>query len=192
MSIYTKTGDTGTTALFGGKRVLKCNELVEVYGSLDEFNSWMGFLASLFLVPDVHIFLTAIQADLFTIGGYLAGWRTVSLDPLRIRIKEMEKRIDAMEKELTPLTNFILPGGTELASRLHIARSVCRRVERQVVALKKIDAVEIKEITEKDVHQIIQYLNRLSDLLFTLARFVNKTEGFTDVVWSGINRQRKE
>lgn len=183
MPIYTKTGDKGTTALFGGKRVLKCHELVDVYGSLDELNSWIGFLAALMKVADVHEFLTKIQADLFTIGGFLAGWKEAQLDPLLLRVKEMEDRIDELEKNLDPLTNFILPGGTELSARLHMARSICRRVERQVVALAQREQVDEK---------IIMYLNRLSDLLFMLARFINYTEGFTEVTWSGINRQHKE
>src|SRR3989338_8651866 len=120
MSIYTRAGDTGTTALFGGKRVLKCEELVDVYGSIDELNSWVGLIASDFDVPDVQKFLESIQSNLFTIGSTLAGWpaRNASqrdaggkghLDILDSRIKEMEARIDLLEKELPPITNFILP-----------------------------------------------------------------------------------
>lgn len=182
MSIYTRTGDTGSTSLFGGKRVLKCEELVDVYGSIDELNSWVGRIASEFDSTDVQMFLAAIQVDLFTIGSNLAGWET-ELSELPNRVKAMEARIDILEKTLPELRNFILPGGTPLAAEVHLARAVCRRVERQTVALgqkQKIDA------------RILTYLNRLSDLLFMLARFVNKEEGVVETVWSGIDRDGKK
>lgn len=193
MSIYTRTGDTGTTALFGGKRVLKCEELVDVYGSIDELNSWVGHIASHLEAPEVQIFLQTIQSDLFTIGSVLAGWpvRNASesvaggkadLKPLAGRIKEMEARIDMMEHDLPPLRNFILPGGTDLGSHTHITRSICRRVERQTVALAQKQEVN---------PMILMYLNRLSDLFFMLARFINKNAHVEEVVWSGIPRQGK-
>ena len=136
MSIYTRTGDTGLTSLFGGKRVLKCEELVDVYGSIDELNSWVGLIASQLTVPDVQQFLMSIQSDLFMIGSFLAGSR-VDLDMVDGRVKEMEARIDVLEKELPKLRNFILPGGSQLGSLMHVARSICRRVERQTVALEQ-------------------------------------------------------
>ncbi len=176
MSVYTRTGDTGSTSLFGGKRVLKCEELVEVYGSLDELNSWVGHIAALFPSPDVKQFLQAIQSDLFTIGSTMAGWKNGDFAGLDGRVKEMEARIDAMEEGLPPIRNFVLPGGSELASHAHITRSICRRVERQTVALSQ------KQDMDKC---IIKYLNRLSDLFFMLARFINKKENVEEVVWSG-------
>ncbi len=178
MSIYTRTGDTGSTSLFGGKRVLKCEELVEVYGLLDELNSWVGHITSLFPSPDVKQFLHAIQSDLFTIGSTLAGWQG-DLNGLSIRTKEMEARIDAMEKELSPIKNFILPGGSQQGAYVHIARSVCRRIERQVVSLSQKNSVD---------SSVIQYLNRLSDLFFVLARFINKQSNVPEVVWSGTKK----
>lgn len=175
MAIYTRSGDTGSTSLFGGKRVLKCEELVEVYGSLDELNSWVGHIASLFPSPDVKQFLHAIQSDLFTIGSTLAGWKG-DLTGLDDRVKEMEARIDALEEDLPPIRNFLLPGGSELAAHAHITRSICRRVERQTVALSQKQAVD---------ERIVKYLNRLSDLFFMLARFINKQENVEEVVWTG-------
>lgn len=175
MSIYTRTGDTGSTSLFGGKRVLKCEELVDVYGSIDELNSWVGHVASLFSSPDVKQFLQVIQSDLFTIGSTLAGWKG-DLSSLDGRVKEMEARIDAMEEGLPPIRNFILPGGSQLAAHAHITRSICRRVERQMVALSQKQEVDIC---------MIKYLNRLSDLFFMLARFINKQENVEEIVWSG-------
>lgn len=202
MPIYTRTGDTGSTSLFGGKRVLKCEELVDVYGSIDELNSWVGLIASDLDVPDVKQFLEAIQSDLFTIGSTLAGWPARNATPasnaehssagwqsvaggkgdhfaaLESRIKEMEARIDLMEKELPPLRNFILPGGSALGAHIHITRAICRRVERQTVALlqkQPIDPV------------IIKYLNRLSDLFFMLARFINSKAGKKETLWSRLS-----
>jgi len=180
MPIYTRTGDTGTTSLFGGKRVLKCEQLVKVYGSIDELNSWVGLIASQLTVPDVQQFLFQIQSDLFTIGSTLAGWKG-DLGELNDRVKEMEARIDAMEKELPPLKNFILPGGSVLGAYTHITRGICRKVERQAVALAQKEPVD---------SLIIKYLNRLSDLLFMLARFINKQANQPEVIWSGIERKK--
>lgn len=176
MSIYTRTGDTGSTSLFGGKRVLKCEELIEVYGSLDELNSWVGLIAADFSILDVSRFLQAIQSDLFTIGSTLAGWKSGDLTMLESRVKEMEARIDAMEGGLPPIRNFILPGGAQLAAHAHITRSICRRVERQTVALMQKQEVD---------KRIVKYLNRLSDLFFMLARFINKQENVEEIVWTG-------
>ncbi|MDP1722284.1 MAG: cob(I)yrinic acid a,c-diamide adenosyltransferase [Candidatus Gottesmanbacteria bacterium] len=201
MSIYTRTGDTGSTSLFGGKRVLKCEELVEVYGSLDELNSWIGLIAAEFSVPDVSQFLQLIQSDVFTIGSTLAGWPARNALPeaaaslqagthsvaggkghladLEPRTKEMETRIDMMEKDLMPIRNFILPGGAAIGARTHIARAICRRVERQTVALSQKQSID---------PVIIKYLNRLSDLFFVLARFINKQENVEEVVWRGTKK----
>lgn len=181
MPIYTRTGDTGMTSLFGGKRVLKCEELVDAYGSMDELNSWIGLVISELKHAHLKEFLTQTQSDLFTMGCSLAGWRS-DLSVLSLRVTQMESEIDAMEKKLKPLTNFILPGGTAASSRIHLARSVCRRVERQVVALAQKQKVDPR---------IIKYLNRLSDLFFVLARFINKDGNVEEVIWSGIPRQKK-
>jgi len=181
MSIYTRTGDTGTTALFGGKRVLKCNELVDVYGSIDELNSWVGYIASQIEIVAVREFLQAVQSDLFTIGSVLAGWNG-KLNSLESRIGQMEARIDIMEKELPPLTHFILPGGSVLGAYTHITRSICRKVERQTVELAQKQPVDPR---------IIKYLNRLSDLFFMLARFINMNAHAKELTWSGIPRQKK-
>ncbi|MDO8452072.1 MAG: cob(I)yrinic acid a,c-diamide adenosyltransferase [bacterium] len=205
MPIYTKTGDTGTTALFGGKRVLKCEELVDVYGSIDELNSWIGLIAS--SVPTssklrragkrqaLRKFLTVVQSDLFTIGSTLAGWPASTrgakstrggkgnLDYLMDRVKEMEERIDEMDKELPQLVNFILPGGALLSSHIHIARAVSRRVERQAVALAQTHDIDSR---------ILVYLNRLSDLFFMLARSINKDENVEEIIWQGIPRQEQK
>jgi cob(I)alamin adenosyltransferase len=180
MPIYTRTGDDGTTSLYGGKRVLKCEELVDVYGSMDELNSWMGLITV--KAKSNKSFLLAIQSDLFTIGSTLAGWKG-NLRSVRSRIAEMEKHIDQMDSQLPKRTHFIVPGGSELAAQIHIARSICRRVERQTVALSK----------KQDIHPvIIQYLNRLSDLLFMLARFINMQGKVRETVWSGIPKSKEK
>lgn len=180
MSIYTRTGDAGKTSLFGGKRVLKCDQLVDAYGSMDELNSWVGLVVSETSHAHLRELLAKIQADLFTIGGSLAGWRT-DLSALPARVTEMEVEIDAMEKNLPSLTNFILPGGSPHAAHIHIARSITRRVERQVVALTKSQKVD---------PEILKYLNRLSDLFFVVSRFINKNNQVEEVIWSGIPREK--
>lgn len=188
MPIYTKTGDTGSTSLFGGKRVLKCEELVDVYGSIDELNSWIGLVAGVITVPDVQVFLAAIQSDLFTIGSHLAGWKA-DLSPLPHRVSEMEARIDELDDRLPKLTNFILPGGTKLSAEIHLARAVCRRVERQLVSLgHKPAPAEVQPVDPR----IYIYINRLSDLLFMLARFINHEAGVVEITWSGIDRKDKK
>lgn len=184
MPIYTRTGDTGTTAIFGGKRVLKCEELVDVYGSVDELNSWFGLLLSFIDNTKLQKMFTEVQNDLFIIGSTLAGWKGDDLKDLDKRVKDMEKWIDAMEKQVSPLSHFILPGGSQAGSFTHITRSICRRVERQVVAYKYQEKTVIA-ISEHAFESIIKYLNRLSDLLFMLARFINKQQGIPEVKWSG-------
>lgn len=164
MPIYTRTGDKGLTSLFGGKRVPKSDSRVELYGSIDELNSWLG------LFQDKY--LAVIQSDLFTIGSTLAGWQG-NVDFIDARVVQMEQWIDEMDKKLPPLSNFILPRG-----QMNIARSVCRRVERLAVR-------------EKADPRIIKYLNRLSDLLFTMARVINKRQKVKEKIWSGIERPKK-
>jgi len=182
MSIYTKTGDSGNTSLFGGKRVLKCEELVDVYGSIDELNSWIGLLCSHIEAYDVQEFLLQIQEDLFVISSSIAGSK-MSFKGLKKRVKEMEERIDVMQSELPKITHFIIPGGVKLGAMVHITRSICRRVERQMVSYNETNKVD---------KSILQYLNRLSDLLFLLAQFINKQSGKIEKVWIGQKNKNKK
>lgn len=184
MKIYTRTGDSGETGLFGGDRVPKSHLRVEAYGEVDELNAVLGFVAA--VEPPVTAErlekLRTIQEDLFAIGAHLAtpdtsGKAASHLPPLpHHRLAEMEGWIDAAHETLEPLRSFILPGGTESAARLHLARAVCRRAERRVMALTATAPVE---------GIIIMYLNRLSDLLFTWAREANAAAGVEDVPWRG-------
>ena len=167
MSIYTRTGDKGTTSLFGGKRISKSSAQVEAYGTLDEFSSWLGFIVAKFDdEKDVEL-LSSIQNDLHKVMSVLSGNTKLSLEKLPAQTLEHEKYIDSLDKKLSKLTSFILPQGGEIASRIHIARTVCRRAERQLTSLFLENE---SGITEQ--HQLIisRYINRLSDLFFMLAR----------------------
>lgn len=181
MKIYTRTGDRGDTGLFGGGRVPKDHARVAAYGDVDELNSTIGAARAAIPGASFDALLEAIQRDLFAIGGHLA-----TPDPEKVRaalakaelsesrIQVMEDAIDAADAELPPLRAFVLPGGGAGAAALHIARTVCRRAERSVVGLAR----------DTDVPPLfITYLNRLSDLLFTLARLANHREGRHDVTW---------
>jgi cob(I)alamin adenosyltransferase len=181
MKIYTKTGDTGETALFGGGRVSKTHPRVEAYGAVDELNAAIGLARSIELMPRVDEVLVPLQRDLFAIGALLATPDREKmkrhLDKARVdetRITELEHAIDDGDRELEPLKSFIIPGGTPKAAALHVARTVCRRAERCVVALTP--AEEIPAI-------VVIYLNRLSDLLFTLARVANRRAGAGEATW---------
>ncbi|MEO6444918.1 MAG: cob(I)yrinic acid a,c-diamide adenosyltransferase [Gemmatimonadaceae bacterium] len=181
MKIYTKTGDEGQTGLFGGGRVEKDHPRVEAYGDVDELNACIGLARSIELMPRIDEVLVPIQRDLFSIGALLAtpdhAKMHEQLKKARIdqdRIAELERAIDDCDRELEPLRSFILPGGTPKASALHVARTVCRRAERRVVALHR-------EVGLPDLAVI--YLNRLSDLLFTLARLANTRAGAGEVTW---------
>lgn len=181
MKIYTKTGDAGDTGLFGGGRVPKDDPRVEAYGDVDELNAVLGLARAAELMPRIDEVLVPIQRDLFSIGALLAtpdrDKMEQHLTKARIsdeRIAELERAIDACDRELEPLKAFILPGGTEKAAALHVARTVCRRAERRVIHLQR--EVEIPQI-------VVVYLNRLSDLLFTLARFANARAGAGEVTW---------
>lgn len=181
MKIYTKTGDAGETGLFGGGRVPKDDPRVEAYGDVDELNSALGVARATAPVGFHDELLESIQRDLFAIGGQLA-----TPDPDRVRaalekaelseerVRVMEAAIDAADAELPALRAFVLPAGTPKAAALHLARTICRRAERKVVTLSH--AAEVHEL-------FIIYLNRLSDLLFTLARLANHREGRGDVTW---------
>lgn len=183
MPIYTRTGDDGTTALFGGKRVLKCETLVDVYGSIDEVNSWIGVLVCTSHIGKNKQLLTRIQHDLFLIGSTLAGWQG-DITSLYTRVREMENRIDEIEKKLLPLSHFVLPGGTKESATVHITRSIVRRVERQMVAYSRTKNMS-GTVSKKNMSLMVMYMNRLSDLLFVIARGINKTVGVHDVLWSG-------
>jgi cob(I)alamin adenosyltransferase len=175
LKIYTKTGDAGTTSLFGGARVAKHDARIEAYGTVDELNSFLGAARATALPAEVEKTLDAVQHDLFEIGAHLASPGTSRFPGVEsARIADLERAIDAMESELEPLKTFILPGGTAAAAQLHIARTVCRRAERRVTALD--DGSEATRST-------IAYLNRLSDYLFVAARFTNARAGCADVPW---------
>jgi len=176
MKIYTKTGDAGETGLFGGGRVPKDDPRVCAYGDVDETNAAIGFAASLEPNGFESEALQAIQRDLFAIGAELAtpdaSKRRASLRA--DRVSALEQVIDTYESALPALKNFILPGGTPKAAALHLARTTCRRAERSVVALARDEQINAT---------IIHYLNRLSDLLFMLARGVNQQAGRPDITW---------
>jgi len=182
MSIYTRTGDLGETSLFGGKRVLKCDDQIDIYGLIDELNSFLGLVRSTVSIVDVQEFLQTIQKDLFSISSILAGGLDQDMSYLSEQVSKMESRIDMMEKKLEPIHKFILPGGTTCASYVHIARSVARRVERKAVYILK-QHTKYPEVNKKQLETSIQYLNRLSDFLFVLARYINKEENMKEILW---------
>ncbi|HEV8196591.1 MAG TPA: cob(I)yrinic acid a,c-diamide adenosyltransferase [Gemmatimonadales bacterium] len=181
MRIYTRTGDEGETGLFGGGRVSKADVRVAAYGEVDELNSSIGVARATEPLQLFDTQLEAIQRDLFSIGGHLA-----TPDPEKVRaalakaelspdrVEEFERAMDEAEVALPPLRAFILPAGSAKAAALHLARTVCRRAERGVVALAS---------TEEVPTLFLVYLNRLSDYLFTLARLANQDAGRGDVTW---------
>lgn len=175
--IYTKTGDKGETGLFGGKRLPKYDLRIESYGTVDELNSYIGLLRDFLQDEATRDFLKAIQDRLFTIGANLASDPDKSMstpDLLESDVQALEQQMDRMDETLPALKNFILPGGHPTVSYCHIARTVCRRAERQVVALAANEAVD--EI-------IMVYLNRLSDYLFVLSRKVAQDLNVPEVSW---------
>jgi cob(I)alamin adenosyltransferase len=184
--IYTKTGDAGETGLFGGGRVSKASARVEAYGDVDELNSAIG-VARLYPIDGARdALLGDIQSELFDLGGELAAVPGKDVIGPRIgdaEIVRLERAIDAAEEELAPLKTFVLPGGSPGGAHLHLARTVCRRAERAVVALAGGEAVR---------PEVLRYLNRLSDLLFVLARLANARAGVADVPWEGRRRAGSE
>jgi cob(I)alamin adenosyltransferase len=170
--IYTRTGDKGSTGLGDGTRVDKDSLRVEAFGTVDELNSVVGLLMTHELSGTVAARLTAIQHDLFDIGGELSipGPSVVSDE----KVKRLEEFLDSLNEDLEPLQEFILPGGTAAAAVCHLARTVCRRAERRVVTLAREETVNPASL---------RYLNRLSDLLFVLARSLNRSAGVPDVLW---------
>jgi cob(I)alamin adenosyltransferase len=179
MKIYTKMGDRGDTRLFDGTKVRKHDDRVEAYGDIDELNSFIGVAASFLKDSAVTSMLAEVQKDLFSIGAQLAdpGFRQQTSAKFQIpgeRITALENAIDSFETELPPLRQFILAGGGNGGALLHVARTVCRRAERRVVSLS--EKVEINPL-------VIEYLNRLSDFLFVVARVVNYREGKKEILW---------
>ncbi len=184
MKIYTKTGDKGTTALYGGTRVSKDHIRIDAYGTVDELNSWIGLIRDEIQLSTDQNTLLKIQKDLFYIGAELAldpDKKVLANGQNRLKkiieisqIQFLEEQIDLYEKNLTPLTHFILPGGHKTTSQIHIARTICRKVERIVVALSNLEEVR---------PELIQYLNRLSDYLFTLARKIGNDNQYKETLW---------
>jgi len=186
MKIYTRRGDSGETDLVGSGRVPKDHARVEAYGTVDELNAALGLAASASRQDDVRALLEDLQRQLFALGALLATpearHRAASgvCAPDDAEIAALEARIDAFEKELPPLQRFVLPGGTPAAAALHLARTVCRRAERSAVALAR---------SEGGDPCALRFLNRLSDLLFVLARVENRRAGVADVEWAGSERR---
>lgn len=170
--IYTKTGDKGTTGLSDGSRVTKSHVRITAIGDVDELNSVIGIILTQEINNDVRSVLTRIQHQLFNLGGELSlpGYQLIQ----KQHVTYIENQLDKLNKDLPQLKDFILPGGTLTASFTHQARSVCRRAERSLVALQEKEAVS---------ECMLQYLNRLSDFLFVLARHINKLSGQPDVLW---------
>jgi cob(I)alamin adenosyltransferase len=180
MKIYTRTGDAGGTSLFGGRRVSKHDPRVAAYGDVDELNACLGAVRAQGVLPgDVTEILERIQTDLFAIGARLAdpaekmSARVTKIAVTDVDIQRLEDWIDRFEAELPPLRRFILPGGNRAGALLHLSRTVCRRAERSIVGLgaDEVDA------------PVLAYVNRLSDLLFVLARAVNHRAGQPEVEW---------
>ena len=170
--IYTKTGDDGTTGLGDGSRVAKDSARVAAYGTVDEANSMIGVLLAVELPDDVRELLTTIQHQMFDLGGELCipGHAAIQDGD----VEQLEQRLDHYNDALPALKDFILPGGGEAAARCHLARTIVRRAERECVTLSHHDAVR---------PQAIRYLNRLSDLLFVLARVLARRDGHGEVLW---------
>lgn len=181
-NLYTRTGDQGTTSLVGGQRAPKDSPRLEAYGTIDELNSHIGLLIS--LLPDAEAFTTIarhllkVQHRLFDIGAALATPSDTTTPPSAgvsdTDISEIEQEIDRVDSALPPLNRFVLPGGTTAASQAHVARTVCRRAERRIITLATQVSVS---------PAIIRYLNRLSDLLFAIARFNNVKTSATEIFW---------
>ena len=182
MKIYTKTGDDGTTGLLGSRRVRKDDLRIEAYGTIDELNAVLGIARSCGVGATADEFLARIQNELFAVGSALADpnpdgpfHSLITSEHVQI----MEQRIDQLEAALPKLAHFILPGGTTAASHVHLARTVCRRAERLAVRLGHQPGEHVPE-------SLIIYLNRLSDALFQLARFVNQEFNVPDIPWKGL------
>jgi len=170
--VYTRTGDSGETSLVGGQRVSKSSRRVEAYGDVDELNSLIGLARSWLTDVEIDGVLSVIQNDLFTLGADLASPETITVPRIHEDfISKLEELSDKFLEELEPLKEFILPGGSQAGAALHLARTVARRVERRTVELKEVESIN---------EQALVYLNRLSDLLFILARVTNHRAGVSE------------
>ena len=176
--IYTRTGDDGTTGLGDGRRVDKDSARVEAYGTVDEANSAIGLVLAAPMPENVRVLLTAVQHQLFDLGGELCIPGHAAI--FDADIDRLEQRLDEFNADLPALKDFILPGGGEAAARCHVARTVVRRAEREAVALSRLEAVR---------PEAVRYLNRLSDLLFVLARVLARDSGHGEVVWNHERRR---
>jgi cob(I)alamin adenosyltransferase len=170
--IYTRTGDKGTTGLGDGSRVDKDHLRVETYGTVDELNSFVGLVLTCEMDEAIRACLTRTQHELFDLGGELCmpGYTLVP----EICVDQLENDLDHFNRDLPPLKDFILPGGSEAAARCHVARTVCRRAERLMVSLAKVEDINVISL---------RYLNRLSDLLFVIARVLARANGGQEVIW---------
>lgn len=178
MKIYTRTGDGGETSLLGGTRVPKHHLRIECYGTVDELNSWVGLVRAGFFQPETQQMLDKIQNNLFVAGSHLAT------DPVKTNVKipqlteddvtELETAMDAMDKQLPPLKNFVLPGGSVEVAHSHLARCVCRRAERLATQLSFSEAVD---------PVVLRYLNRLSDYMFVLGRYIAHVNNVVEIPW---------
>jgi cob(I)alamin adenosyltransferase len=176
MKIYTKTGDAGETGLFGGPRVRKDHARIDAFGTVDELNSHLGLLRTQAAARPFDDLLRRIQCELFDLGAELATPGDAAERIGMQHVEAIEGAIDRYDEQLEPLKNFILPTGTPLAAAFHVARTVCRRAERRVVSL----AAQLDTVIPSNA---IEYLNRLGDLLFVLARFANRQENVADDPW---------
>lgn len=176
--IYTRTGDDGSTGLGDGSRVAKDSPRVDAYGTVDEANSCIGLVLAGDVPDDIRQLLTAVQHQLFDLGGELCIPGHAAIDDEDI--DRLERHLDHYNDDLPPLKDFILPGGGEAAARCHVARTVVRRAERETVALARVETVR---------PQAIRYLNRLSDLLFVLARVLARAGGHGEVLWQHERRR---
>lgn len=172
-TIYTRTGDSGETSLFGGKRVPKTHQRIVAIGTIDELNAIIGVISSLAKPKKIKTILETIQSDLFSIGAELANTKGESITNPK-NVEFLEKTIDNLDSKLSELRNFILPGGILVASQSQLARSISRRAEREVLKLNS---------TTKINQEILSYLNRLSDFFFVLARYFNKAAGSKETIW---------
>lgn len=180
MKIYTRAGDDGSTGVLGPGRVMKSDPRVDAYGEVDELNATLGAARALDAARWLDTELGVIQSKLFNVGAELATTAPEMLAQIaRIAdadVTGLERWIDRLEADLPPLTRFIVPGGTPLAAELHRARTVCRRAERALVALRRVESAEAR---------LVAYLNRLADLLFVMARWCNHRAGVAETEWSG-------
>lgn len=170
--VYTRTGDKGLTSLIGGQRVSKDSSRVSAYGEIDELNAVLGIVRSQAIDNQIKIIISAIQNDLFIIGADLASPMDIRVPRIKpVNVRKLERSIDKFLKELSPLKEFILPTGVGAGQYLHLARTVSRRAERSIVKLKREETIN---------EEVLKYINRLSDLLFVMARIENKRAGFVE------------